>query len=177
MDKDRPSTLYEKQKAERPSVLEVARGLLSAELYGQLAGFVEFLRQNQMIPRIFTTNSFQVTYKGETVLRISISYVAHTVKDSYAVRIDTADETDINDFFMPLPDDMLDFYLKNVRRCQNCHTKSRCANKAMVVLGRKVESYCNTGMYICNPTEQQYEYIKKFIMLRREYIKSKEIKL
>ncbi|MCL2433067.1 MAG: hypothetical protein FWD16_00910 [Clostridia bacterium] len=169
MTKDRPLTLYERQKIEKPSVTEVAAEHLDAVLYQQLSDFVEFLTLNKMTPRIHTTNTFKVTYKGRQVLKIPIAYVTYKNKNCYSIVVDTAEVEDMDRYLEPLDDDMRAFYFENIRLCRHC---SKCPPKSMTVLGRKINNYCGTYMQIFTPTQQQYEYIKRFIMLRRDYLAS-----
>lgn len=170
MKKDRPLTLYEKQKIEKPSVKELADEYLNDELNKQLSDFIAFLEQNKMIPRLYTTNLFQVTHKGKNVLKIRMANGPKLQKNIYTVSIGIAEAIDLNEFLMPLSNDMKNFYFNNIRLCQHC---SKCPPKSMTVLDKKIENYCETGIGVNNPTEQQYEYIKKFVILRKEYIRSK----
>ncbi len=170
MKKDRPLTLYEKQKLEKPSIEELANEYLNIELNRQLSDFTSFLKQNNMTPRLYTTNLFQVKYKGKYILKIRMAGGPKLQRDVYSVFIWPSDKEDLEDFFITLSDDMKNFYLDNICLCKHC---SKCLPKSIIILDKKIENYCNTTMSIDNPTEQQYKYIKKIVLLRKEYIKNK----
>jgi hypothetical protein len=67
-------SLYEKQKAENPKIEDIARDLIGGNDLSNLLGFLGFLKENKLTPRIQSTNSWTVKYKGKTVCHIKIDY-------------------------------------------------------------------------------------------------------
>ncbi|MCL2401843.1 MAG: hypothetical protein FWC90_04290, partial [Oscillospiraceae bacterium] len=58
---------YRTQKELKPTVDDMARELFDEDKLANVLDFLEFLKNNQLTPRWYTTNSWSVKYKNKTV--------------------------------------------------------------------------------------------------------------
>ncbi|MCL2363149.1 MAG: hypothetical protein FWC71_00625 [Defluviitaleaceae bacterium] len=81
----------------------------------------------------------------------------------------------MNDYLQMAPDDVKDEFMKNLKYCTACNdNKNTCGGRDILLSDKTLTNVCQNSWYytIINPTQEQIEWIKKFIFMRLEYIKA-----
>ncbi len=178
-----PELSYNKQQQkERPAVRQLAEQFLNEELRGQLEPFLGYIEENKFPFSLARCNTYESKYKSKVVFRLEIAQGQACKHDVYAVKAFTADDrTHFRDraevqekleaYLNGLDDDMKEYYLAHQIRCRGC---GKCKpGVELDILGRRYKSLCASNMYVMqvtNPSESDYEMIKRFIAARREHI-------
>ena len=176
---------YNKQfQKERPAIRTIAARFMNEALCVQLEAFLLCLEESKMPLSIARCNTYQSNFKGKIVFRIEIANGQGCSKDTYCVKVYTADDpchfrednrydiqNKLEEYLSNLSYDMLDYSVKHLPRCRGC---GKCKPGVKLdVLGNSFPGICACDMYAVrfnNPNESDYEMIKKLIAARRQYI-------
>lgn len=138
---------------------------LSDPQKASLLGFLREYRNAGLKPVWYASLSMMVKYRGKIVLRFSI-----TPENNVDIYFFLCEAEDTDNILESLPDDMRQFYVDNLRRCDNCnpaHGKS----VQRTILGKTYDNLCFINeMKITNPTKEQYEFLLRFTDVRKDYI-------
>jgi len=155
---------------EKPTVYELAENIASDEVKKSFLDFIEFCVALRMKPRLYASEKMNMKYKGKMILRFDPSCLDGNLYIFFTVGF----HRELDKILSKQPADIQQFYVDNIRRCgqEEC-TECKPVPKGIVlnILGTNYE-FCNTGMRFVNPTKEQFEYIKKFVVIRREHIKN-----
>jgi len=108
-------------------------------------------------------------YKGKMILRFDPS----CLDGSLSIFFTLGYFHELNDLLSKLPEDVQQFFIENNRRCGNAECIGCKPNpkRMLNILGTDHE-LCWSEMLFRNPTKEQFDYIKKFVMVRHEHIKN-----
>ena len=144
--------------------------LIDAALKNGMVDLLSFFQELKMKPRWYHTNSYKCDHKGKRVIMINMGE-----ENWVRLRVTTTDgwyqdNGKLDDFLKNLPAEVKSDYMKNLKTCTPCHT---CApGYSIELLGELHENVCKNSFvyYIDNPTPEQFEFIKRFVIAQREYI-------
>jgi len=175
---------YNKQQLkERPAIRQIAGEFLNDDLRAQLEPFLLYIEENKMPFTLARCNTYESKYKAKSVFRVEIALGQACVKDTYAVKVFTADDRNhfgnqteliqekLNRYLTGLGEELSDYYISHQSLCRGCG-KCRPGVK-LDILGKTYTGLCACDMYVMrviNPGERDYEMIKKFIAARRQHI-------
>lgn len=177
-----------RQIKERPSIRQIAEQFLSDDLQSQLEPFLLYIEENNMPFSLARCNTFESKYKSKVVFRVEIALGQACVRDTYAIKVFTAN--DKNHFKNPkeVIQDKLNLYLKNsdgemadyfVHHMSFCRGCGKCSpGVSLDILGKTYKGLCACDMYVMrvtNPSASDYDMIKKFISARRKFILEESI--
>lgn len=190
-----PDLSYNKrQQKERPSIRQIAQEFLSEELQAQLEPFLRYIEEKKFPFSLARCNTYESKYKGRPVFRVEIALGQACVRDTYAVKVFTAAdkthfreqkaqrennlehykeqiENNLECYLDNLALDMAEYYLAHQSYCRGC---GKCRpGVTLAIRGKAYLSLCASDMYVMrvtNPSESDFEMIKRFIDARRQYI-------
>lgn len=179
-----PDLSYNKrQQKERPLIRQIAQEFLKEELQAQLEPFLRYIEEKRFPFSLARCNTYESKYKGSPVFRVEIALGQACVRDTYAVKIFTvADKTHFREpkeqieenlerYLASLGPDMAEYYLARQSYCRGC---GKCKpGVTLAIRGKEYPSLCACDMYVMrvtNPSESDFEMIKRFIDARRQYI-------
>lgn len=125
----------------------------------------ELLKNSRLKPHWYATNAFNVKFLGKIIYRFSISE-----SGNISLFFTVAERCDINNVIFSLPEDMKKFYFDNLRLCNHCnpsHGNGRIVN----ILGTEYGVCAEAEMRINNPTKLHFDYLLKFIEIRKANIR------
>ncbi|MCL2546283.1 MAG: hypothetical protein FWE06_03690 [Oscillospiraceae bacterium] len=161
-------SIYEVQKANKPTIDDVCEQLLTDPvLRGGMAHLLELSKELRMKPCWSHTNVWNCNYKSKRVAMYSIGRGDGWVKNWAKIKIYTTDVNDVERFLLTLPGEMRNEYINNMT-CTHC---GDCKPHNLTLLGEPLEVCWDIGYRHHNPTQEQFGWIEKFIIARREYIK------
>jgi hypothetical protein len=141
-----------------------------------MANLLLLFRELKMKPSWYHSNSYKCHYKKEAVAYITVYNDNCFIKVATVSAADNVCRNNVSDFVRTLNDEMKAEFVSHFKPCSNyAETKHSCAPFCDVeVNGAVHKSVCkHTKVYnIKNPTEEQFKWVEKFIMARREYIKN-----
>ena len=129
-----------------------------------------FFKELKMKPSWYHTNSYKCDYKKKRIIMINmgeenwVRFRVNTTNGWYQ------DSGKLDNYLQNLPTEAKNDYVKHLYKCYACHT---CApGYSIELLGELHENICkNSFVYsIDNPTPEQFEFVKRFIIAQREYI-------
>jgi hypothetical protein len=145
--------------------LEDVLNFLSDDYKITVQNFIAYLKEIKLTPRWYATNGFKIMYKGRTVFRFTI-YRNKNMSLFFTV----ADKCDLDEVIGNVSEEMQKFYFKNLRRCVQCNP-SHGRGLIINILNQEYGVCAEPEMRFDNPTEEQFDYIKKFIEVRKNNIK------
>ena len=153
----------------KPTVYELAENITCAEVKHNFLDFIEFCAGLKMKPRLYASEKMNMKYKGKMILRFDPS----CLDGSLSIFFTLGYFHELNDILSKLPEDVQQFFLENNRRCGNaeCIECKPNPKRVLNILGTDHE-LCWSEMLFRNPTKIQFDYIKKFVVVRREHIKN-----
>ena len=148
--------------------------LSDIELKNNMLDLLSYLKELKMKPSWYHTNSYKCDYKGKRVIMINM-----LVENQVLIRVLTTgswhqgwygDNGKLDNFLQNLPVEMKNEYMKSLIYCNNC---TNCSPGYDIKLSGEVhKNLCAKSFAYCigNPTSDQFEFVKKFVQARREYI-------
>lgn len=162
------------QNIEKPSFSQIAETLLNGEVKENMDDLIDFFKEFKVSPRWYATNAYAIKYKGKMILRFTLGNGIDNSKNNVDIFFTVASAADLETALKMLPNDMLEFFFKNMRFCVHCNPKHGNGGSC-VLLGRKIDGICVLGeMRIQNPSKEQIEYIKKFASFRKQNILARQ---
>ena len=167
----------------KPTIEEACERLIeNRSLSESMAQMLDFLRELKMKPGLVSKNTFNCNYKGKKVATFNIGGVGYHPGggdniDVVIVSCMLAEKDDLENVVYALPDDLRAEFLKprTETHCAGGCRAAKCGNSALVKVSEEEYWFCSRFSYIIkNPTPEEFESIKHFIILRREYIDSKK---
>jgi hypothetical protein len=163
------NSLYQKQKAIKPKVEDVAKEFITGDKLKNLSDFLEFLKNNKLTPRWQSSNSWSVRYKNKSVcyVRLNNNEMSWSLDHSQFTR-----EKWFTDYDKYITDDELKEFIWdhiNAPRCigRDCWSYQ---NK-MTILGKQFDAVCNCWpLSVKNPDGAKLECSKKFILVIKNFI-------
>ena len=73
MSEEKNESMYQKQKAVKPKVEDVAGDFIGGDRLKNLLDFIGFLKENKLTPRCQSSNSWSVRYKNKSVCYIRLN--------------------------------------------------------------------------------------------------------
>ena len=147
--------------------------LTDATLKNGMADLLSFFKELKMKPSWYHANSYKCDYKGKRVIMINFSKMG--VENWVRLRVITTgdcyeDNGKLDIFLQNLPIEMQNEYMAHLRYCKNCTTCT--PGHDLELFGEPYKNVCEKSFayYIDNPTPEQFEFVKKFVIARREYI-------
>ena len=172
-----------RQQKERPSIRQIAAQFLRTEQQTQMEPFLQYIEENKLPFSLARCNTFESRYKSKCVFRVEIALGQACIKDIYSVKVFTADdrnhfknpkepiEEKLNHYLNHAGDEMADYYVQHMWYCRGC---GKCRPGVSLTIREKTYAgLCACDMYVMrvtNPSENDYEMIKKFISARRRWI-------
>ena len=156
--------------ANKPTVYELAENIASDDVKNNFLDFIEYCASLKLKPHLYASEKMNIKYKGKMILRFDPScldgnlYIIFTVAYGHQLENLLAEQ----------PEDIQKFFIENIRLCGHDECIGcKPVPKGLVfnILGVKREM-CFSEMLFKNPTREQFEYIKKWVIIRREHIKS-----
>ena len=90
-------------------------------------------------------------------------------QDHLRVSVQLADKDDFQCFLQEQPEDVQAAYISNLKFCSRC--ASCVPGIELKIMGKEYHNVCVGYGYCCyDPTPQQFQWIERFIGMRREYI-------
>jgi hypothetical protein len=135
-----------------------------------MANLMELFRNLKMKPCWYHSTSYKCYYKKEVVIYVTVYNDNCNIKVATVSAADNVGRVGVNDFVRTLNDEMKTEFISHFKPCSGC---GGCAPGYDVeVDGVTHKGICKgTLVYnINNPTTEQFIWIKKFIIARREYI-------
>lgn len=164
-------SVFELQKSNKPPIEDLSDFLLEGDLKDNFSAFLSFLKELRMKPCWYATSAYKLSYKGKKVGLISIGRGDKFQKNYLQIIIFTAEMNDLDCFFQNESDKTISEFKNSIKYCAHCASCAPGVN--FTFLGDLYEHVCFKGynlIYI-NPTLKDYERIKQYINLRRNYIK------
>lgn len=165
-------SLFETQKKTKPTPEELCdRFLTDDELHDGMTRLLALCKNLRMSPGWYATNSFKCVCKGKPVLSFRIGEGRRAVENRLEIMVYTAEREKINEFLSRLPEDAKIDCIKSLKHCIRC---AGCAPGWNVDILGTVHNLCFKGhnLVFLNPTAEQFAISEKFILFRREYIKT-----
>jgi len=131
--------------------------------------FIDFCTDLKLKPRLYASEKMNIKYKGKMILRFDPSCLDGSLSIFFTVGY----FHELSDILSSLSEDIQQFFIENNRRCNKelCIGCKPIPKRVLNILGADHE-LCWTEMVFRNPTKEQFEYIKKFVAIRREHIKN-----
>ena len=171
MAKKGQASFFELQKSNKPSIEDLSNLLLEDEIKEQFFVFLSFLKTLKMKPCWYATSSYNLNYKGKRVGFISIGKGDKFEKNYLQIMILTSEMNNLECFFRDETEKTINEFKNNIKYCVRC---ASCApGVSFTFFSDLYEHVCFKGynlLYI-NPTLKDYDRIKQYIDLRRNYIK------
>jgi len=161
-------SIYEVQKANKPAIEDICDAILTKlELKEGMKRLLALSRELRMKPCWSNTNVWRCKYKGKRVVSYNVGRGDGFQENRLAIRV-YADKDKLVDFLLTLSEEMRAEFIDGIKcnGCDGCKPgiKINILNKQCFVCWRT--EYCRI-----NPTAKQFEWIEKFILARREYLK------
>lgn len=182
---EKPLSYNKRQVKERPSMRQIAGQFLNDELQAQLEPFLCYIEENKMPFSLTRCNTYESRLKGKSVFRVEIGLGQACAKDIYAVKVYTAVDDrnhyghqteliqeNLNAYLDRLDEDMVDYYLNHQSYCRGCG-KCKPGIQLKNIRGKTYSALCECDVFVLrvnNPTEADYEMIKRFIEVRKQFI-------
>jgi hypothetical protein len=156
-------------ETKKSNVYELAENISSIEVKNNFLDFIEFCKSLKMTPRLYASEKMNIKFRGKMILRFDPSclngnlYIFFTVGYFH----------EMENLLSNQPSDVARFYIKNIRLCsrEECIKCQPIPKRILNISGTECE-LCFTEMFFINPTKEQFEYIKRFVKIRREHIKA-----
>jgi len=170
---------YKAQKVQKPKVEDIARELLDEEKLANVLDFLEFLKNNKLTPRWYTTNSWIVKYKNKTVCVIKMNWMMQpSDKENFwgIYHSHFSREKWFIDYNKYIKDKGLkEFIWDNINPPYACSKKGgtvRCRGLLdMTILGKPYKSICGCYSLVAkNPEGKTLEYAKELVLFIKNYI-------
>ena len=162
-------SLFEMQKATKPAIEDICGIILTdPELRAGMASLLELSCELKMKPCWSVTNGYSCSYKGKRVVNYGVGRGDRWEENWLNINVFTADKGDLDNFLQALPDEMQAECIDNMQ-CTRC---GGCAPINLKILGSHYDVCWKMGYGHLRPTAEQFQWIEKFILARREYIKS-----
>jgi|GEM_PF-5357235 len=176
---------YTKQQIkERPKTRQVAEQFLNNDLSGQLETFLQYIEENKMPLSLCRANTYESKYKGKVVFRVEIALGQACRKDTYAIKVYTADnpthfrekeretiQNQLNNYLTQFRNEMADCFINYLPRCRGC---GKCKpGVKLEVLDKTQSGVCACDIYalrFTNPSVSEYALVKELISARRQHI-------
>jgi len=139
-----------------------------------LAGVLSIFNKMKIKPTWYHARSYIVHYKRNRVLYIGIDINWLKIKVCTTDHVYN-DNGKMDNYLHTAPDDVKDEFTKNLKYCTTCNDKKNtCGGRDILLFDKTLTNVCQNSWYytIINPTQEQIEWIKKFIFTRIEYIKT-----
>jgi len=161
-------SLYEMQKADKPAIEEICDMILTSSVLREgMARLLALSRELRMKPCWSHTNVWHCNYKGKRVATYGVGNGSRWEENELKIKVETEKFDRIDDYLLTLPEDMRVECI-NGMKCDYC---GGCApGKERMILGDQYSVCRGSGYRSHKPTSQQFEWIEKFIIARREYI-------
>jgi len=168
-------TLWETQKESKPKAVDAAKELKNKTDYDNLMGFIQFLKDNKMSPRWQSTNKWSVSYRGKLLYHLGINCRYGVCGNEEGWRVS-------NNFFITgllfagsneyIADGKLKEFIWENIKYPPCVCRPDCKGlQDVTVLGRHYDSICKCWPFsIKNPSEEQFTYLKKWILAIKDFI-------
>ena len=163
-------SLFETQKAKKPTPEALCEQLLSDPALNEgMLRLLALFQELKMKPSWYASNAYNCNYKGKRVVSFGIGRGSRWEQNWLAIKVWTADIDDLNDFLQAQSEEVRAEYMQNIKYCGKCGS---CApGRDMDLLGKPYKDVCvNTDYNVYSPTAEQFQFIEKFILARREYI-------
>jgi len=162
-------SLFEMQKANKPSIKDICEIILTDHgLKKGMDRLLELSRELKMKPCWTHTNTYNCSYKGKRVVNYGVGRGGRWEKNWLNISVFTAEKSDLDNFLQELPDEMQTECINNMQ-CTRC---GGCTPINLKILGNDYDVCWKMGYGNLRPTAEQFQWIEKFILARREYIKS-----
>jgi hypothetical protein len=168
MSEQNNDSLYQKQKAVKPKIEDVAGDFVTGDNLKNLQDFLGFLKDNKLTPQWQSSNSWKVSYKSK-----SVCYIRLNDKEKYW-SLDHSQFTRekwFTDYDKYITDAGLkEFVLEHINapRCTGRECKGR---QNMTILGKKFDEVCNCwSLSVKAPGGAELEDYKKFILVIKKFI-------
>ena len=163
-------SFFEVQKANKPKIEEICEQILTdSTLKNGMSRLLELSKEIKMKPCWQVTNGYGCNYKGKRVVQYRIGRGDKWETNYLKIFVFITDNGDLDNFFQNHSDEMITECLKGMK-CQGC---GGCKPGIKYTILGKQQYVCWKLCYQClNPTAEQFEWIEKMILARREYIKS-----
>lgn len=125
---------------------------------------LSFIAKTKTKPHWYATNSFNVKYKNRILYRFHISE-----KGYWTINLTLANPIDLDKTLLSLPNELQDFYFKNLRRCKHCNP-NHGNGKRFVILGNEYFGCAEPEVEITNPSVDDIIILTKLTDVRRENI-------
>jgi len=138
-----------------------------------LVGILSIFNGMKIKPTWYHSRSYIIRYKRNRVIYIGIDtnwlkMKVCTTDDMYN------DNGKMNAYLQMVPADVKDEFMRHLKPCTICNNnENTCGGKDIVLSDKTIVNVCQHSCYytVINPTQEQIEWIKKFIYSRIEYIK------
>ena len=164
-------SVFQLQKSNKPLIEDLSNSLLEGDIRDNFFVFLSFLKELKMKPCWYAISSYNLSYQGKKVGLISIGKGDKFIKNYLQIMIFTSEMNDLDRFFQDETDQTRNEFKNNIKYCAHC---ASCApGVSFTFCGDLYEHVCFKGynlIYI-NPTLKDYNRIKQYINLRRNYIK------
>jgi len=161
-------SIYEVQKANKPAIEDVCDAILTKlELKEGMERLLALSRELRMKPCWSHTNVWNCNYKGKRVVSYNVGRGGRFQENWLVIRVYT-DKDKLDDFLLTLSEEMRDEFIDGIK-CNGC---GGCKPGIKINILSKQCFVCRRTEYCrINPTAEQFEWIEKFILARREYLK------
>jgi len=167
-------SIYEAQKAGKPAIEDVCEQILTDPVLREgMTGLLALSREIHMKPCWFVTNTWKCSYKGKRVVTYGVGR-GDRMETNYlkiSVFFSDVDKSDLDAFFEAQSEEMRTECISGMkcRGCGGCKPGIK-----QNILGRQYMICWKACYERHNPTLEQFQWIEKMILARREYIKTKQ---
>ena len=149
-------------------VCKLAENIADSDVKNNFLNFIGFCESLRLRPRLYASEKMNIKFRGKRILRFDPSVLNGNLYLFFTVSY----SSELQDLLSKLPDDMQSAFLENVdRRCKHeeCIACKPNPKRKYRILG-SVHELCSNEMRFVNPTKEQFEYLKKWVVVRKEFI-------
>ena len=164
----------QKKKTAKPQIEDVIHDAVKDERRQAALDFVGFIRSLKMTPAWASKNSWEVSYKGQTLCYIRTAGTAHYHGlDDGSWHINFAAYSDYV-YDVPVSDEDIEAIAGKARYCKKCYN---CAPaNSLTINGKELSKICHQWLIVKNPDAHELDCMKKLVVAIRQSIADKNIK-
>jgi hypothetical protein len=173
--------LKAKLKEERKISLEehCEQHLKNPDLIDGMSSLFAVFRELKMKPSWYYSGKYKCNYKKEVVVYMVVHNDNCKITVATVSAADNTSRYDVNAFVRTLSNELKEEFAAHFKTCSGCSTSEfSCAPGRDIEVGGTVyKNVCTkTLIYtVKNPTTEQFKWIEKFIIARREYINNTKV--